>query len=88
MKKLKLLPIIVMLTAGLITCIISFLKNFDNTYAMTTLFVVLLTFYIIGQVARVVIIKVCFPKKEESELEDSEEVATSEEENKQQEENV
>lgn len=88
MKRLKLLPIIVMLTAGLITCIISFLKNVDNTYALITLFVVLVTFYIIGYIARVVILKVCFPKKEESELEDSEEVATSEEENKQQEESI
>lgn len=85
MKKLRLLPIIVMLMAGLITCIISFLKHYDNIDALITLFIVLLTFYIIGLIARTIVLKVCFPKTEENELEDSEEVATSEEEEKQQE---
>ncbi len=80
MKKLRLLPIIVMLMAGLITCIISFLKHYDNIDALTILFVVLVMFYIIGHIARAIIIKVCFPKEEESESEDGEEVATSEEE--------
>lgn len=74
-----------MLIAGLITCIISFLKNYNNIDALTTLFVVLLTFYIIGLIARTIILKVCFPKKEENESEDSEEVATIEEEERQQE---
>lgn len=85
MKKLRLLPIIVMLMAGLITCIISFLKNYSNIDALTTLFIVLLTFYIIGLIARAIILKVCYPKKQENESVDSEEVATSEEEEKQQE---
>lgn len=84
MKKLRLLPTIVMLIAGLITCIISFLKNYDNVDALTILFVVLVMFYIIGHIARAIILKVCFPKEEESESEDDEEVATSEEEEKQQ----
>lgn len=87
MKRIKLLPIIIMLVAGLITCIISFIKNFDNTYALTVLFVVLITFYVIGLIARTVIVKVCFQKKEskpeEDELADGEETATNEETNQQ-----
>jgi uncharacterized membrane protein YqjE len=88
MKKLRLLPIIVMLIAGLITCIISFLKQYDNTYALTTLFVVLVIFYMLGLIARTVIIKVCFSEKEESELEENEEndeITISDEGNEQQE---
>lgn len=83
MNRLKLLPIIVMLAAGLVTCIISFLKGYDNTYAFTTLFVVLLTFYVLGLIARIVIEKICFPKEVENELEGTEEMATSEEDKQQ-----
>jgi uncharacterized membrane protein YqjE len=85
MKSLKLLPMIVMLVAGLITCIIAIVKNFDNTYALTSLFIVLLTFYIIGLIARFVIIKVCFPEKSEDVSEDGEEGTTMEEETEQKE---
>ncbi|MFA9375385.1 MAG: hypothetical protein ACERKZ_01395 [Lachnotalea sp.] len=60
MKRLKLLPILIMLIAGLITCVIAIVKNFDNAYALTILFIVLLSFYIIGLIARAIIKKVCF----------------------------
>lgn len=76
MKRLKLLPILIMLIAGLITCIIAVVKNFDNTYALTALFIVLLSFYIIGLIARTIIKKVCFPKILTTE--EGEEVATTE----------
>ncbi|WP_099468853.1 hypothetical protein [Konateibacter massiliensis] len=75
MKRIKLLPIIIMLTAGLITCVISFVKGFDNIYALTALLIVLVSFYIIGLIARTVIIKICFPKPKE---EEGEETATEE----------
>lgn len=80
MKKLRLLPIIIMLIAGLITCIIAVVKKFDNTYALTTLFIVLLSFYVIGLIARTIINKVCFIKVEEDTPNAGEETATMEDE--------
>jgi len=78
MKKLKLLPIIIMLIAGLITCIIAVIKKFDNTYALTTLFIVLLCFYVIGLIARAIINKVCFVPTQEDVPNEGEETATME----------
>jgi len=80
MKKLRLLPIIIMLIAGLITCIIAVVKKFDNTYALTTLLIVLLSFYVIGLIARTIINKVCFAPIEEETHNEGEETATMENE--------
>ncbi len=78
MKRLRLLPIIIMLIAGLITCIIAVVEEFDNTYALTILFSVLLSFYIIGLIARAIIKKVCFTEITENLSEVGEEGATTE----------
>ncbi|PXV93532.1 hypothetical protein C8E03_102300 [Lachnotalea glycerini] len=84
MKRLRLLPMIIMLIAGLITCIIAVVKKFDNTYALTALFVVLLTFYVVGLIARTVIRKVCFSLKTENESEANEESVITEDTTQQQ----
>jgi len=65
MNRIRLLPMIIMLVAGLITCIVAVVKNFDNSYALTTLFIVLLSFYVIGLIARAIIVKICFTEKED-----------------------
>lgn len=80
MKKLRLLPMLIMLIAGLITCIIAIVKKFDNTYALITLFVVLLSFYVIGLIARIIINTVCFSEKTVDSKGEGEEGATTEEE--------
>lgn len=78
MKRLRLLPILIMLIAGLITCVIAVVKKFDNTYALTALFIVLLSFYIIGLIARAIIKKVCFTEIIEDLAEVGEEGVTTE----------
>lgn len=80
MNKLRLLPMVIMLVAGLITCIIAVIKNFDTSYALTTLFVVLLGFYVIGLIARAIIVKICFAEKADDSVEEKSEDETSEDE--------
>lgn len=72
--KFKNMPLIVMLVAGLVTSIMTVIKNYDTTVALTTLFIVLLSFYVLGIIGRCIINRVCFPKIEEEEnKEDKEE---------------
>lgn len=54
----KLLPVLTMLLAGLITCIICIIQRKETIESMTILFVVLLLFYIIGMIARTILNKV------------------------------
>lgn len=46
----KNLPLLLMLTAGAVTCIITFIQKFTILAKLASLFVVLLVFYIIGSV--------------------------------------
>ncbi len=79
--KFKNMPLIIMLVAGLITSVMTVIKNYDTTVALTTLFIVLLSFYVLGLIARYVINKICFPIEEDKkEEENSEESEGSEEE--------
>lgn len=48
MKKRKLLPIILMLTAGAVTSIITYLKDYELTEMLWTLLGVLIIFYLLG----------------------------------------
>lgn len=63
--KFKNMPLIIMLVAGLITSITAVIRKIDTTTALTTLFFVLLSFYVLGLLARYIINKICFPKEEE-----------------------
>jgi Ca2+-dependent lipid-binding protein len=42
------LPLILMLTAGAVTCIISFVRQYTMLYQLIVLFIVLIIFYILG----------------------------------------
>ncbi|MDD6038394.1 MAG: hypothetical protein PUD20_06340 [bacterium] len=53
----KPIPAIIMLVAGLTTCIISIVQHFSLGTFVTTLFCVLLIFYLLGCIARVVLDK-------------------------------
>ena len=47
-KKRKMLPIILMLTAGAVTSIITYLKDYELTKMLWTLLSVLIIFYLFG----------------------------------------
>ena len=73
--KTKHVPAIVMLTAGLIVCVISIAQHMEFGEFVTTLFLVLICFYILGCVAKVILDK-NFP-------EETDEAEGTEEENEQ-----
>lgn len=50
MKKRKLLPLAMMLFAGLVTVIITFIRGYSIIYKLVSLLIVFLIFYIIGSV--------------------------------------
>lgn len=48
----KNLPLILMLTAGVITCIITFIQKFSLLWKLLSLLIVLLIFYLLGSVLK------------------------------------
>lgn len=60
----KNIPTIIMLIAAVITCVISIIKQYEINYFITLLIVVLLIFYIIGMLTKVVLNKILVEKKE------------------------
>lgn len=66
----KRLPEIIMLTAGLITCVITILKKFEIIAALTTLLVVLLSFYVMGIFVRIAVDKIIDINNKEESLEE------------------
>ena len=48
----KNLPLLLMLTAGAVTCIITFIEEYTMTETLVALFVVLLIFYVLGSVLK------------------------------------
>lgn len=48
----KNMPLILMLTAGAVTCIITFIKGYSVPVKLSLLFAVLLLFYVLGSVLR------------------------------------
>lgn len=87
---LDLLPQIVMLVAGAVTCIFALIKQFDGLKSVAILLGVLVGFYIIGLIAKKIIYKTIEPKENQEEkdereienIETGEEQGTEEEENK------
>ena len=76
--KTKQVPAIVMLTAGLIVCVISIAQHMEFGEFVTTLFLVLICFYILGCVAKVIL-----DKNFAEETEETDEAEGTEEENEQ-----
>lgn len=48
----KNLPVLLMLTAGVITCIITFVQQYSTLEKLVSLFIVLLIFYVLGSVMK------------------------------------
>ncbi len=55
--KTKQVPVIITLTAGLITCLIGFVMQMKADEFVKTLVIVLLAFYILGSIAKLVLDK-------------------------------
>lgn len=81
--RIRYIPAFVTLTAGAITCIISIINQFNVIYSLKVLLIVLLAFYILGQIAQKVIvfaINTCGQKKViEDELQNANENQENEE---------
>lgn len=63
----KLIAPIVMLTAGLITSIFNLVNQNDSLFSLVSLLIVLIIFYIIGTIAKMVFVKITKPKVEAKE---------------------
>lgn len=77
--KRKSIPAIITLTAGLIASIAGILARMGTTKFMTMLLVVLVSFYILGNIVKFVL-DLEFNEKPKEEAEESEETAQEEEE--------
>lgn len=83
--EIRYIPSLIMLLAGAITCITSILKEWDVTYSLAILLVVLIVFYGIGLLAQKLIINIIegnvFKKNVQDEQQQEEiEIGTKEEE--------
>ena len=56
--KLEFIPKVITLLAGAIVCIITIVNDMDTTYSLAILLATLIGFYIIGQIAKLIIKKV------------------------------
>jgi len=69
---LDLLPQIVMLVAGAVTCIFALVKQFDGLKSVAILLGVLVGFYIIGLIAKKIIYKTIETKENQAEKDERE----------------
>lgn len=78
------IPAIVMLIAGALTCIITAIKHYDVVYSLELLLAVLLIFYVIGLIAKHIILKTIqnSPVTKEENTDESEEEGEQEEKEK------
>lgn len=79
--KTKQVPALVMLTAGFLTCVISIVQHMEFGNFLKTLLLVLICFYILGCVAKVILDKNFAPMQEDEEetAEEDEQAAEGEE---------
>lgn len=82
--KTRQVPAIVMLTAGLLTCVISIVQHMEFGEFLKTLLLVLICFYVLGCVAKEILDRNFVEKEEEieegeEETEDTEEIQNEEE---------
>lgn len=65
----KKIPAIVSLLAGLVALVVTYIRNAEIIEILTTLLIVLLSFYILGSIVKVVIDKNTADEEEETEEE-------------------
>lgn len=62
-NRIKYIPVIVMLIAGLVACVVTFINRYKALEAMITILVVLIIFYIIGLIVKVLFNKILVDNK-------------------------
>lgn len=72
----KIMPLVLMLVAGAVTCVITFIKDFSMLSRLATLLIVLLVFYFLGSVMKWVL---DYFEEQNEENEDNEENEENEE---------
>ena len=78
--KTRNIPIIVMLTAGLVTSIVMYVNRYDLSMTLATILIVFFVFYILGLLVKKVLDKYCIPvNPEETETETEKEQEETEE---------
>lgn len=78
--KTKYIPALVTLVAGAITAILNILHHADNMFALKSLLLTLVIFFIIGQIAKGALESVLIKRAEEEEEENQDEEEANEEE--------
>lgn len=68
----KIIPAVVSLLAGLVSLVVTYIRKAEMNEILTTLLVVLLSFYVLGWIVKAVIDKYTIDDKETEEAEDSE----------------
>lgn len=76
--KTKQIPIMITLAAGLLTCILGFVMQMETNQFVKTLVIVLISFYILGCIAKLVLDK-SFKEETEEATEEAVEDADTEE---------
>lgn len=76
--KTKQIPILITLAAGLLTCILGFVRQMETNQFIKTLVIVLISFYILGCIAKLVLDK-NFKEETEEATEEAVEDAEAEE---------
>ena len=79
--KTKPIPAIVMLLGGAIACIFGMVYQYSVKHFITTLLIVLITFYVIGCIVKLILDKNFKEMEKAAEEEESEEVSEEEKEN-------
>ena len=79
MMRLRYIPAIIMLLAGAITSVINVINKVENKAGLNRLLLVMIIFYFIGLISRMIIVKV-IAKRLKDEVEEKKE-KTNEEEN-------
>lgn len=64
-ERVKYIPLIIMLTAGLVACLIVFLNRYKATEAMIAILVSLIIFYIVGLIVKALFSKFLITEEEE-----------------------
>ena len=67
MRKIRAIPAIVTLTAGVITCLVSIFRRYPVQESLVRLLAVLVIFYLLGSIAGGVVIRIVKKVKEEEE---------------------
>ena len=76
--KTKTIPVILMLVAGAMACVLGFVYRYESTQFFTMVFTVLIVFYMLGCIVKIIIDK-NFPAEQSGKTDDAEETGETKE---------